>query len=45
MRDGQVYFTDEFDTHYEAWQAVCQYGAGTQKPRALAKDLGLCQSP
>ena len=45
MRDGQVYFTDEFDTHYEAWQAVCQYGPGTQKPRALAKDLGLCQSP
>jgi vancomycin resistance protein YoaR len=45
MRNGQVYFNDEFDTHYEPWQAICQYGPGTQKPRALAKDLGLCQMP
>lgn len=43
MRDGQTYFTDQFATHYAAWQAICQYGPGTQKPRALAKDLGLCQ--
>jgi vancomycin resistance protein YoaR len=43
MRDGQVYFSDQFSTHYAPWQAVCQYGPGTEKPRALAKELGLCQ--
>jgi vancomycin resistance protein YoaR len=43
MRDGQTYFTDQFSTHYAPWQAICQYGPGTQKPRALARDLGLCQ--
>ncbi len=29
-RDGQVYFRDEFFTHYLPWRAVCQYGPGTK---------------
>jgi vancomycin resistance protein YoaR len=43
MRDGQVYFTEEIPTHYAPWQAICQYGPGTEHPRALARELGLCQ--
>lgn len=43
MRDGQVLFNDDFNTHYAPWQAVCQYGPGTEKVRALAKKLGICQ--
>jgi vancomycin resistance protein YoaR len=43
MRDGQVYFKDEFKTHYEPWQAVCEYGPGTDDPQKLAKKKGLCQ--
>ncbi|HEX7542344.1 MAG TPA: VanW family protein [Anaerolineales bacterium] len=42
-RDGQVLFTDPIQTHYEPWQAVCQYGPGTDNPEALAAHLGLCQ--
>ena len=32
MRDGQVYFSDVFQTHYAAWQAVYEYGPGTEIP-------------
>lgn len=31
-RDGQVYFTDRFSTHYLPWRAVYQYGPGTEIP-------------
>ena len=31
-RDGQVLFTDTFHTHYEPWQAIYQYGPGTNIP-------------
>jgi len=41
--DGQVLFTDSIQTHYEPWQAVCQYGPGTENPEALAEQLHLCQ--
>ncbi len=29
-RDGEVYFSDKFVTHYMPWRAVCQYGPGTK---------------
>ncbi len=29
-REGQVYFSDEFTTHYMPWRAVCQYGPKTK---------------
>ena len=42
---GAVYFTDTFTTHYEPWQAVCQYGPGTEDVEKKAKKNGLCLSP
>jgi vancomycin resistance protein YoaR len=44
-RGGQVYFTDEFETHYKEWQAVCQYGRGTEEPEKIAKRKNLCLAP
>ncbi|HWR65269.1 MAG TPA: VanW family protein [Bellilinea sp.] len=32
FRDGQVYFSDEFNTHYQPWQAIFEYGPGTVIP-------------
>jgi vancomycin resistance protein YoaR len=29
-RDGQVYFQDQFSTHYLPWRAVYEYGPGTK---------------
>ncbi len=43
MRNGQIYFTDTFQTNYQPWQAICEYGPSTEDPQAIAKDLGLCQ--
>ena len=31
-RDGQVYFSDEFNTHYQPWRAIYEYGPGTVLP-------------
>jgi len=45
LRNGQVYFTDTFDTHYEDWQAVCQYGPGSDDPEKTAKRKNLCGGP
>jgi len=42
-KNGAVYFTDTFTTHYEPWQAVCQYGPDTEDVEKLAKKQGLCQ--
>ncbi|MCX6039036.1 MAG: VanW family protein [Chloroflexi bacterium] len=38
---GQTMFNDTFQTSYEPWQAVYQYGPGTGNPQALL-DQGLC---
>ncbi|MBE0681307.1 MAG: VanW family protein [Anaerolineales bacterium] len=43
--NGQVYFTDQFVTHYEPWQAVCQFGPGTEDPERAARKSKLCLSP
>jgi hypothetical protein len=45
MKNGVVYFQDTFQTHYEPWQAICQYGPGTEKPEKIAKGKNLCQAP
>jgi vancomycin resistance protein YoaR len=29
-KDGSVYFSDSFYTHFQAWQAVFEYGPGTE---------------
>jgi vancomycin resistance protein YoaR len=31
-RNGEVYFSDNIDTHYQAWQDVYEYGPGTEIP-------------
>jgi len=41
-RGGQVYFTDEFRTHYEPWAAICQYGPGTENVQNKARRANLC---
>lgn len=41
-RGGYVYFTDQFQTHYEPWAAVCQFGTGTENPRRIARKNQLC---
>lgn len=43
QRAGQVLSNDTITTHYKAWQAVCEYGPGTENPQALAQEKGLCQ--
>ncbi len=45
MKNGAVYFQDEFKTHYEAWQAVCEYAPGMNNPEKAAKRQNLCQPP
>ncbi|MDD2922067.1 MAG: VanW family protein [Anaerolineales bacterium] len=44
-RNGQIYFTDQFQTHYQPWSAICQYGSGTENPEKKAKKDLLCLSP
>lgn len=41
-KNGQIYFTDEFRTHYEPWAAVCQYGPGTENVERKARRANLC---
>lgn len=45
MKDGAVYFQDTFSTHYQPWQAICQFGPGTKNPEKQAQDKGLCYKP
>lgn len=42
-RDGQILFQDRFVTHYEPWQAVCQFSADIELYEDLARQLGICQ--
>ena len=44
-RNGLIYFTDYFQTHYQPWQAICEYGPGTENPKVLAKRNEMCLSP
>jgi vancomycin resistance protein YoaR len=36
-KNGAVYFQDEVKTHYQAWQAVCEYAPGMADPEKVAK--------
>lgn len=44
-RNGAVLSQDPFTTHYEPWQAICQYGPGSKNPEKLAKEQELCRTP
>ena len=45
MRDGAVLFQDQFVTHYEPWQAICEYGPDSKNPEKLASEKSLCRNP
>jgi vancomycin resistance protein YoaR len=47
LKDGTVHFQDAIQTHYEAWQAVCEYARGMNDPEKTAgrKQPPLCQAP
>ncbi|HJS20128.1 MAG TPA: VanW family protein [Anaerolineales bacterium] len=45
MRDGAVLFQDSFTTHYQPWQAICQYGPDSRNPEKLADEKSLCRNP
>ena len=42
-RGGQLINQDYFNTHYAPWQAICEYGPGTEDPEQRAEDEGICQ--
>jgi vancomycin resistance protein YoaR len=42
-QNGQVYFKDEFRTHYQPWAAICQYGPGTENVERKARKANLCR--
>ena len=44
-RDGGVLFQDQITTHYEPWQAICEYGPDSKKPEKLANEKSLCRNP
>jgi vancomycin resistance protein YoaR len=44
-RGGLIISNDTFRTHYLPWQAVCDYGPGTDDWVGLANAEGLCQAP
>jgi len=44
-RNGAVLFQDQFTTHYEPWQAICQYGPDSKNPEKLADEKNLCRNP
>ncbi|MCH7480536.1 MAG: VanW family protein [Chloroflexi bacterium] len=43
-RNGELFFNDEFTTHYEPWAMVCQYGPKTKDypPKIIDDDLTSC---
>jgi len=44
-RDGAVYLQDAITTHYQPWQAICQYGPDSRNPEKLAREKSLCYRP
>ena len=44
-KNGSVYFQDTVNTHYEPWQAICQYGPDSKNPEKLADEKNLCRGP
>jgi len=44
-KNGAVYFQDAVTTHYEPWQAICQYGPDSKNPEKLADENNLCRNP
>jgi vancomycin resistance protein YoaR len=45
LRNGTVLYQDSIVTHYQPWQAICQYGPDSKNPEKLAKEQNLCHGP
>jgi len=45
MKDGAVYFQDQITTHYQPWQAICEYGPDSKDPKKLANENNMCRNP
>jgi vancomycin resistance protein YoaR len=43
LKNGQVYFKDNFYTAYSPWQAICEYGSGLDDPKSRAAEKRICQ--
>jgi hypothetical protein len=44
-KGGAVLYQDPITTHYEPWQAICQYGPDSKNPEKLAEEKELCRGP
>jgi vancomycin resistance protein YoaR len=44
MMGDKIHFVDRFDTYYQPWAAICEYGTGIEDPREEAKKRNLCWS-
>ena len=44
-KDGAVYFQDQVTTHYQPWQAICEYGPDSKDPKKLANENNMCHNP
>ena len=44
-KDGAVLYQHPITTHYEPWQAICQYGPDSKNPERLAEEKDLCRGP
>jgi vancomycin resistance protein YoaR len=44
-KNGSIHFQDQFVTHYEPWQAICEYGPDSRNPERLANEKNLCRNP
>ena len=45
FKNDVIYFSDDYTTHYQPWQAICEVAIGTENPEKLAKRKSLCRSP
>ena len=45
MMNGAVFFQDNFQTHYQPWQAICEYRPSVTDPASEAQHEGKCQPP
>ncbi|HET9906590.1 MAG TPA: VanW family protein, partial [Anaerolineales bacterium] len=44
-QNGAVLYQDTISTHYEPWQAICEYGPDSKDPEKLAREKNLCGNP
>jgi vancomycin resistance protein YoaR len=44
MMGDKIHFVDKFDTYYQPWAAVCEYGSGIEDPQEEARRRNLCVS-